>query len=128
MNNNQKYMREAGICDSVITVLTMFQNNPTDIELLAIKSAVKAVGALAEDVINCEILISKGACEKVIDILIRRTAYKYMGLTCFHTLGVLCRSENGLNRISIKLLEEMDENKAEVIMKTIDIFCEGNFV
>jgi hypothetical protein len=24
MNNNQKYMREAGVCDSVITGLTMF--------------------------------------------------------------------------------------------------------
>jgi hypothetical protein len=60
----QRQMRDAGEIRLVLEVLNIHKNNST-----VVVSATNAIGALAQDDTNCELLLNEGAVEKIMEIM-----------------------------------------------------------
>ena len=81
MSEAQKKLREAGIVDIILQMLDIHGDN-----VVACKSAIAAIAALAKDDINRELLIDSGIIERVVETMTKHIENSEIINACFNAL------------------------------------------
>ena len=82
----QRELRDAGVVDTVLNVLSIHQENAE-----VVKSAVNVISALAQDDTNRELLIEAGALEKINEISYKHTGSAEVLRACLNAMIALDR-------------------------------------
>jgi hypothetical protein len=116
MDNNQIYLREAGVNTAILNVIKEHLMNPK-----ILNAAMASLFALSLDENNRSILIYNGSCETIIDVIEYHKSNIELLKNCCKVLILFLNNEDGVLCIKRKLSTLNNDDKSMITNMIKDI-------